>query len=525
MAAKSTLDKDLKKIVRLEKATRKAGLTSLKLGAALLFLLVVWAYVALATGGIEGRMLVIAAGVIAGYMALNIGANDVANNIGPAVGSQALTMLGALIIAAVFEAAGAILAGGDVVSTVSKRIIDASAMEDPQTFIWAMLAALLAAAVWLNLATYIGAPVSTTHAIVGGVLGAGVAAVGVAAVNWTTLGVIVASWVISPFLGAIIAALLLAAMKYLIVFKDDKIAAARRWVPFLVAIMASAFSMYLIMKGLRQVWKPGATVIVVIGAAAFALAYGLVKPIVMRASATLENTRKSVSGLFTIPLVCSAALLSFGHGANDVANAVGPLAAIVGAVGEGGIEAQVQVPPWVMMVGALGIVAGLALFGPKLVRTVGEKITKLDRMRAFAVALGAAITVIIASALGLPVSSTHIAIGAVFGVGFFREFLANRRRAALAQPLDPLAERMIFEGSMSGNSPQAQGSAGSGDDPAGPMPGLSKQELKALKKARKRRLVRRQHLITIVAAWIVTVPVAAFLGAIFFFMIRGMLLP
>jgi PiT family inorganic phosphate transporter len=514
MAQTTTLDKDLKKIARLEKATAVTGRQSMKIGIGVLFLLLVLAYLLLETGAVEGGVFVIAAGVIGGYMALNIGANDVANNVGPAVGSQAITMVGALIIAAIFETGGAILAGGDVVSTIKKGIIDPQSMPDSQTFVWAMLAALMAAAVWLNLATFIGAPVSTTHSIVGGVLGAGVAAASWTGVNWATVGAIAASWVISPLMGAIIAAAFLAVIKFLIVFQEDKVAASQRWVPVLVAIMAGAFSIYLVMKGLKHLWRPDFTVTAIIGAAAFVLAYALVKRLVDRAAVNLQNTRKAVSELFTVPLICSAAMLSFAHGANDVANAVGPLAAVVSAVSTGGVEAKVEVPIWVMLVGAAGISIGLMLFGPKLVRLVGEKITKLDRMRAFTVALSASITVIIASALGLPVSSTHIAVGAVFGVGFFREYLVNRRKRALVRAT-PAATAPVSE----------QSTVGADNPSTRPATISAKKIAKKMRKARKRKLVRRRHLVTIVAAWLITVPVSALFAAIFFFSLRGMLLP
>lgn len=189
-------------------------------------------------------------------MALNIGANDVANNVGPAVGSRALTMVGALIIAAIFEAAGALIAGGDVVATISKGIIDPNLVPDSETFVWAMMAALLAASLWINLATYVGAPVSTTHAVVGGVMGAGIAAVGFELVNWLTMSKIAASWVLSPVLGGVIAAMFLAFIKANIIYRDDKIAAAKRWVPILIALMAAVFSCYLAMKGLKKIWRP-----------------------------------------------------------------------------------------------------------------------------------------------------------------------------------------------------------------------------------------------------------------------------
>lgn len=278
--------------------------------------------------------------------------------------------------------------------------------------------------------------------------------------------------------------------------------------------MASAFSIYLIMKGFKRIYQADVGTIAAIGIAALIITYLVVRPAIARMAEGLENRRRSVSTLFTIPLICAAAMLSFAHGANDVANAIGPLAAIVSAVGDGGIEARVVVPPWVMVVGALGIAAGLALYGPKLIRTVGEKITKLDRMRAFAVALAAAITVIIASALGLPVSSTHIAVGAIFGVGFFREILVNWNKGANA-------ERDMVGGET------GKTKTGVRDIAAAAAAGMAvtKKDTKKLKKARKRRLVRRYYVVTIVAAWILTVPAAAFLSAFFFFALRGLLLP
>ena len=501
---KTSLDKDLKKIGRLQEATLESGRSIVKVGIGLVFLIAIWIiatinyYDADFLPAYEHSAFVVAAAIIGGYMALNIGANDVANNVGPAVGSKAITLIGALVIAAVFEAAGAIIAGGDVVSTIKNGIIDSSAMADTETFIYAMMAALLAAALWLNLATWVGAPVSTTHAIVGGVLGAGIAATGFAIVNWGTMGKIAASWVISPVMGGVIAALFLAFIKTFIYAQEDMVAAARRWVPVLVSIMATVFSVYLVMKGLKKIWQPDLAALAVIGVAAFGISYALIRPAVARASQDLENRRKAVSTLFTVPLICSAALLSFAHGANDVANAIGPLAAIVDAASSGDISRKVEIPLWVMAVGAFGIAAGLVLFGPRLIRTVGEKITKLDRARAFCVALSAAITVIIASGFGLPVSSTHIAVGGVFGVGFYREFLDRRRKNTPAAPA--LAE-------------------GATEPPQETAEAEAKEEAKRRKKLAKavhRKLVRRRHLATIIAAWIITVPAAAALSAALF---------
>ncbi|WP_085906209.1 inorganic phosphate transporter [Kiloniella majae] len=493
--AKPSLDKDLSKIVTMEEATRSISQHLFAPGLAILFLAVAGGFASILIGAQPNAVYIIVAATLGGYMALNIGANDVANNVGPAVGSRALTMTGALIIAAVFESAGALLAGGDVVSTISKGIIDPSLVPDSQTFIWAMMAALLSSALWVNLATYIGAPVSTTHSVVGGVMGAGIAAVGFGAVNWLTMSKIAASWVISPVLGGVIAALFLAFIKSNIIYRDDKIAAARRWVPMLLAIMATAFSCYLMMKGLKKIWKPDYATVAMIGVAIFVGSYALLKPVIRKQSEGMENRNQSLRELFHLPLIFSAALLSFAHGANDVANAVGPLAAVLHAVESGDIAAKVSIPIWVMIIGAIGISLGLFLYGPKLIRMVGEQITKMNPMRAYCVALSAAITVIMASALGLPVSSTHIAVGAVFGVGFFREYYtkkSKRRRQYVRQhERHPESEH---EGVVS-----------------------DREEIG------RRKLVRRSHFTTIIAAWVITVPAAALLSASIFFVIRFVL--
>lgn len=478
-----TLDKDLDRIDRLEAATHFVARPLVAPGIALAFVVIAGIGTTIFFGGQPGSLVVIAAAVIGAYMALNIGANDVANNMGPAVGAQALTMGGALLIAAVFETAGALIAGGDVVKTISSGIVAPEAMAESATFIWAMMAALLAAALWLNLATWLGAPVSTTHSIVGGVVGAGIAAAGIAAVNWPAIGRIAASWVISPVLGGLIAAAFLALIKARIMFVEDKIGAARRWVPALIGIMAGAFAAYLALKGLSRIVKIDLGAALVIGLMVGVLAWGVSIPLIRRQSEGLENRKKSLKKLFAIPLVISAALLSFAHGANDVANAVGPLAAIVHAVAAGDVgAAKVAIPLWVMVIGAGGISFGLVLFGPKLIRMVGSEITKLNPMRAYCVALSAALTVIVASWLGLPVSSTHIAVGAVFGVGFYREWHAERRARAL---------------------------------------GLIKGKPVAPEERRRRKLVRRSHFVTVAAAWVITVPVSALLSAAIFLVLRA----
>ena len=475
-----TLDKDLKRISTLEYATAYVSRPFIAPSIALIFLVMAGLAAAILFGDGSNNYVVIAAAIFGGYMAMNIGANDVANNMGPAVGANALSMTGAVIIAAIFESAGALLAGGDVVSTISKGIIDPTAIEQSSIFVWAMMAALISSAVWVNLATWIGAPVSTTHSVVGGVMGAGIAAAGLAAVNWQTMGTIAASWVISPVLGGVIAAAFLALIKAKITYTDDKIGNARKWVPILIAIMAGAFAAYLAMKGFKKLVKIDLTTSLLIGLVAAIVSYLVAKPMIHKQSQGLENRNKSVKVLFGMPLIFSAAMLSFAHGANDVANAVGPLAAIVHAAEFGSFAAKVSIPLWVMVIGAFGISFGLFLFGPKLIRMVGSQITKLNPMRAYCVALSAAITVIIASWLGLPVSSTHIAVGGVFGVGFFREWHAERRKRLNLST------------------------------------GRVKKTL-APEERRRRKLVRRSHFMTIVAAWVITVPAAAGLSALIFY--------
>ncbi len=483
---KPTLDKDLEKIVHVEAAAQSMAGNLRSHGIAVIFL----GLSALLAGTLVGissdTAMVVVAAILGGYMALNIGANDVANNVGPAVGSRALTLFGALVIAAVFESAGALLAGGDVVSTISKGIIDPSLVDDASVFVLAMMSALIAAALWVNLATFVGAPVSTTHSVVGGVMGAGIAAVGFQLVNWGTMGAIAASWVISPVLGGVIAAGFLAFIKINLIYRDDKIAAARRWVPMLVAIMAGAFAWYLSVKGFKRIWRPEIQTVIIISLVTFAGVWMIMRPLIRRQSEGMENRNQSLRILFRIPLICSAALLSFAHGANDVANAIGPLAAILSTVQSGDIASKVEVPIWIMMIGAFGISLGLFLYGPKLIRMVGDQITKMNPMRAYCVALSAAITVIIASWLGLPVSSTHIAVGAVFGVGFFREYFTKRSKRR---------REMV---SRSGRSSPEQ-------PPVAP------------EVQRYRRLVRRSHFLTIIAAWVITVPAAAIMSALIFF--------
>ncbi len=517
-------------ISRIEKTTLLNRNEFFRFGMALVFLIAIMLFTMARTDSDAHGMLLVVAAVIGAYMAMNIGANDVANNVGPAVGSQAITLGSAVAIAAAFEAGGALIAGGDVVGTIKNGIIDPALIGDNDTFIWLMIGALLAAALWLNVATALGAPVSTTHSIVGGVLGAGVAAGGWAIADWGQVGQIAASWIISPMLGGMIAAFFLYLIKRTITYQDDLMASAKRVVPLLVAAMAWAFGTYLMLKGVKPVVKVSFGFAATVGFAGAGVVYLVVRPQIHALSNRLANSKASVNELFTIPLVAAAALLSFAHGANDVANAVGPLAGINEAIVGGGVSAKAAIPVWVLLVGATGIALGLALYGPKLIRTVGSEITELDRMRAFCIAMAAALTVIIASQLGLPVSSTHIAVGGVFGVGFLREYL-KVNYAVMVEEIrlhhrenDPDAIEAFLDRFEAANvAIKGEMLRELKDRSNGKL--LKKSERKGLGRIHRVELVKRSSVLLIAAAWLVTVPVAGTLGAMFFFMIRGIMLP
>ncbi|MDH4441935.1 MAG: inorganic phosphate transporter, partial [Rhizobium sp.] len=481
---KPTLDKDLGKIAHVEEVSQHVSRRLAPLALGLIFLILVTVVATAAAIDRPGAAVVIAAAALAGYMAMNIGANDVTNNVGPAVGARVMSMATALSIAVVFEIAGAMIAGNEVVETISRGILEPSMTADTDAFVWAMMAALLSAGLWVNLATWINAPVSTTHAVVGGVLGAGIAAAGLTALNWTIIGGITASWMVSPLLGGAIAAAILAFIKEFVIYRQDKIEAARFWVPILVAIMIGAFLSYLSLKGLGQIIHIDLPVALAIGVMGGLLSWAVAVPLVHRQSIGLENRNQSLRKLFRLPLIFAAALLSFAHGANDVANAIGPLTAIVEATRTYGVPGDGTPRLWVVLIGALGISVGILLYGPRLIRIVGEEITKLNPMRAYCVSLSTATTVLLASALGLPVSSTHIAVGAVFGVGFFREWYTRNSKRRV-EYMRARAERFDVEA----------------------KPERNPEEL------RRRYLVRRSHFMTIVAAWVITVPVSAGLAA------------
>ncbi len=368
------------------------------------------------------------------YMAVNIGANDVANSVWPAVWSKAITIKQAILIAAVWNFSWAVIAWWDVVKTIKKWIIDISPIMETygevawvEIFVIIMLAALLAGWIWLTFATYVRAPVSTTHSIVWGVMWSWIAALWFWAVSWGTMWKIAASWFISPLLGWIIAAWFLLWIKKTILFKEDKVTAAKAWVPFYVAIMSWAFTTYLIVKGIKQVVKVEFLNAALIWMLIAAITFVIVRKS-LKKKKNMVNDKAAIASLFSIPLIFAVALLTFAHWANDVANAIWPMAAIYDTFVNWWISSKVDLPVWILVLGWFWISFWLAVFGPRIIQTVGWGITELDRIRAFCIALAASITVIIASQLWLPVSSTHIAIWWIFGVWLLRERIYRNER-------------------------------------------------------------------------------------------------
>lgn len=374
-----------------------------------------------------GTVFLIIAVIFGLYMTWGIGANDVANVMGTSVGSGAITIKTAIIIAAIFEFGGAALAGGHVTRTIRKGMIDASSIVDnPEILLLGMLASLLAAAVWLMLASMNGWPVSTTHSIVGAIVGFAIAGIGLEAVEWGKIGGIVASWVISPALGGAIAAVLMLSIRHLIFNTDNPFRSAKNWGPFYVFMVGFIIALVTLFKGLKHLnlefsIPVSFLIAAVFGAIVAAIGWYLINKVEVDSEADKEFHFASVEKVFTPMMIFTACAMAFAHGANDVANGVGPLAAVVGLINSGGEVAQKsELPLWILMMGGFGIVLGLATFGYRVMRTIGTKITELTPSRGFCATMAAATTVVVASRLGLPVSTTHIAVGGVIGVGMVR---------------------------------------------------------------------------------------------------------
>ncbi len=398
------------------------------------------------------------------FMAWGIGANDVANAMATSVGSKALTLKQAIVIAAIFEFAGAYLAGGEVTKTIRKGILDSGMLvNSPDLVIYGMLAALLASGIWLLVATRMGWPVSTTHSIVGAIVGFAIVGIGIDVVQWGKVGSIVASWVISPILSGLIAFLLFMSVQKLILLRDDPLKYARRYVPvymFLVGFIVTLVTLFKGMKhiGLHTTTMQNYSLAVIFGILVALAGKYMINKIKIDPEADRDFHFTNVEKIFGILMMITACAMAFAHGSNDVANAVGPMAAVVSISQSGVLEQNASLPPWILAVGGAGIIAGLIMYGKRVIATVGKGITDLTPSRGFAATLAAATTVVIASGTGLPISTTHTLVGGILGVGFARGIGAVNMRVV----------RTIF------------------------------------------------------MSWIVTLPAGAFLSIMFFFMLKGM---
>jgi PiT family inorganic phosphate transporter len=411
-----------------------------------------------------GPWFILLAAAFGFFMAWGVGANDVANAMGTSVGSRALTVKQAIIIAMVFEFAGAYLAGGEVTSTIRKGIIDPAILGDnPELLVYGMMSALLAAGIWLVIASVMGWPVSTTHSIVGAIVGFAAVGIGMEAVKWAKVTSIVMSWVVSPLLAGTISFVLFRSVHRLILNTDDPFKNAKRYVPMYMFLVGFMIGMVTLLKGLKHIglslsFGQSLLISLLFGFAVMAVGALILTRIHIDEQANKDFRFASVEKVFAVLMVFTACAMAFAHGSNDVANAVGPLAAVYNIVSnEGVIAAKSVMPSWILLVGGLGIVVGLATFGYKVMGTIGRKITELTPSRGFAAELGAAATVVLASGTGLPISTTHTLVGAVLGVG-------------LARGISALNLRVIG---------------------------------------------------TIVASWIVTLPAGAGLSIMFFFMFKG----
>lgn len=374
-----------------------------------------------------GSVFIILAIVLGLYMTWGIGANDVANAMGTSVGSGAITIKQAIIIAAIFEFAGAFIAGGNVTKTIRKGIIDPTPiLGNPEILVWGMLSALLAAALWLTVASWMGWPVSTTHSIIGAIVGFAMVGIGMDAVNWPKIGTIVISWVVSPMVGGTFSFLIMRSIQRFILDTDTPFRNAKRYAPLYIFFVGFLISLVTLFKGLKhleiELNIPQSFLIAVLfGGFVAVLGRFLIVRLKMQEAESVHEQFTQIERIFGVMMLFTACAMAFAHGSNDVANGIGPMAAVVSIVQSGGELAQDSaLPLWILILGACGIILGLATLGYRVIQTIGTKITELVPTRGFSAELAAAATVVIASRTGIPVSTTHIIVGAVVGVGLAR---------------------------------------------------------------------------------------------------------
>lgn len=463
------LDKDLRRITYVETAQNFAFRPVLRLGLGVLAGVAVLIAMMAQTGGNPGVLSLGAGLIVACWLGLAIGANDVANSLGPAVGAGAISIFPGLIIVAIAEIAGASVAGGPVTDRIATGIFEADFLTSQGREQILMVAALIAAAIWITLATALGLPVSTSHSIVGSIAGASATALGFAAVHWTTIIKIASAWLLSPLSAGILAAGILAFITVFVRDAQDRTKAARCWLPLLVGLMVGMFLSYVTLLVTRRFGLPYAPFIVATLIFTVGAGWGMRQRLV-----AIEGDigdKPKMKHLFRPPLVAAVAIMAFAHGANDVGNIAGPLSVIL----QEGEDSVLHIPILVLLIAGVTISAGTLLFGRRLVIMVGSGITRLNPVRAFCVSLATATTVLVSSGVGLPVSTTHVAIGGIFGVGYIREWLDRRRN-------------------------------------------LTRARIPA-EETRHRLLIRRSHVATISVAWLVTVPITAGLGALSYWLI------
>ena len=374
----------------------------------------------------QATVFILLAGALGLFMAWGIGANDVANAMGTSIGSRALTIKQAVVIAAIFEFSGAFLAGGQVTSTIRKGIIDSSVVsQSPDLLIYGMLASLTAAGLWLVIASRAGWPVSTTHTIVGAIVGFAMVGIGFEAVKWGKVITIVMSWVVSPVLSGTLAFFLFRSVQKFILNTDNPIANAKKYVPVYMFLTGFMIALVTLFKGLKHVGLEFSTgqnyaIAFVTGLIVMACGAYFISRIKIDPLDDKDFHFANVEKIFSVLMVVTACAIAFAHGSNDVANAVGPMAAVISIANEGVVTQNSTMPAWVLLVGGVGIVLGLAMYGKKVIATIGGKITELTPSRGFACGLAASTTVVIASSTGLPISTTHTLVGGVLGVGLAR---------------------------------------------------------------------------------------------------------
>lgn len=463
------LDKDLGRVTNAEYAALASARPLVRIGIAIVFVAAVAEYAAAALAGQPALGIMAAAVAVAVYLALSIGANDVSNALGPAVGANAIGLTKGLILVALMDVLGAVLAGGPVTRTLTEGLVGKTSGQGEPTAMM-MLAALIGAASWISLATRMNAPVSTTHSVVGAIMGAGMATFGVGVVNWEAMAVIALGWIVSPVISGLIAATILSSLYRHVLEKDDPIASGRVWLAGLVAVTAGLLVAMAATSLHALSWAM--VIILALGGTGLGALYAHV--MLGRQIRREAGQKLALKNLLGLPLAATALVMGFGHGANDTSNIAAPLTIILQHIpGEHEYLLDMQA---ILLLSGMGIAVGIVLFGGRLVTMVGSRITRLNPSRALCISLATALTVLGFSMLGLPVSTTHVAIGGVFGVGFYREWRDRRKTRTRA-----------------------------------PMPD---------EEVSRRHLVRRSHVRTILGAWLITVPLNAALAAILVLLLR-----